>query len=359
MLLRREFTKCLLGPRDLAPSDESMEILSVFNPGVAVVDGEVIIFVRVAERPRERRNGYTALPRWEPQRGVVVDWIANDELHEIDPRVVEFRKTGLKRLTFVSHLRVVRSRDGRNIDSVEAGERFVPQTEYEEYGVEDPRITPIEDMFYFTYVAVSRHGAATALAWTRDFRTYNRLGIIFPPENKDVLLFPGRPMGDYMALHRPNPSTHFATPEMWISRSPDLVHWGHHQQFLGGESGWEVGRIGGGTPPILFDGSWLEIYHGNNKDPIRLGVGIYSAGAILMDLEDPTRIVAHSDGPIMVPEADFEKEGFLAEIVFPTGVVEQGDSLLVYYGAADTYVGVVEYKKEALRGAMKRIESER
>jgi len=352
-MLRRLFTECILKPQDLAPSHEELEILSTFNPGVADLGGEVVLLVRVAERPTERREGYTALPRWDPKHGVIIDWVSNDELIPIDPRVVEFKRTGIKRLTFVSHLRALRSRDGRTVEPADIGPRFVPDSECEEYGVEDPRITRIGDTFYFTYVAVSRHGAATALASTRDFQTYNHHGIIFPPENKDVLLFPGRVLGDYVALHRPNPSTYFATPEMWIARSPDLINWGHHRHFLGGRSGWELGRIGGGTPPILFEGGWLEIYHGNNKDPIRPGVGVYSAGAILMDLEDPGRIIAHTDGPIMVPEVDFEKEGFLAEIVFPTGIVDRDETLRVYYGAADTYTGVVGYSKEDLATALK------
>jgi predicted GH43/DUF377 family glycosyl hydrolase len=348
MILRRLFEKCLLRPSDLAPSDNSMEILSTFNPGIATLPtGEVIILTRVAERPKAKRPGYTALPRWDQKEGIAIDWMADEELNVIDPRVVEIKATGTKRLTFVSYLRTVRSSDGRSIDSVD-GAVMIPENEYEEYGVEDPRITPIGDTFYFTYVAVSRHGAATALASTRDFRTFHRHGIIFPPENKDVLLFPARIAGDYVALHRPNPNTYFSTPEMWIARSPDLVNWGHHQQFLGPGAGWQIGRIGGGTVPIVFDGAWLEIYHGNNKDPNRPGVGIYSAGSLLMDLHEPQKIIAYSPGAIMVPEADFEREGFLAEIVFPTGIVERGETLLVYYGAADTYVGVVEYARADL-----------
>ncbi len=352
-MLPRLFTKCLLKPADLPPSSDNMEILGVFNPGVVSADGQVVILARVAEGPTELREGYTALPRWTAD-GVVIDWVADDDIEVIDPRVVEIKSSGVKRLTFVSHLRAYRSRDGRTIDLEEIGPRFVPETEYEVYGVEDPRITPIGDTFYFTYVAVSPHGACTALASTRDFVAYYRHGIIFPPENKDVLLFPGRVMGDYAALHRPNPSTHFAMPEMWISRSPDLVNWGHHRQFLGSRSGggWDLGRIGGGTPPILFDGGWLEIYHGNDQHPSIPGVGVYSAGLILMDANDASRIVAHSAGPIMVPEEDFEKAGFLAEVVFPTGVVEQPETLLVYYGAADMYTGVTEFRKDDIKAAL-------
>ncbi len=190
MVLRRLFEKCLLRPADLAPSSDTMEVLSTFNPGVAALDGEVVLLVRVAERPRARRRGTPRLPRWQGGAGVIVDWIINDELNVVDPRVVQIKATGTKRLTFVSHLRVVRSRDGRSIDAIDDAV-MVPETPYEEYGVEDPRITRIGDTFYFTYVAVSRHGAATALASTRDFVTFRRHGVIFPPENKDVLLFPG------------------------------------------------------------------------------------------------------------------------------------------------------------------------
>jgi beta-1,2-mannobiose phosphorylase / 1,2-beta-oligomannan phosphorylase len=351
MILPRLYEKCLLRPEDLRPSGDAMEILSAFNPGVAVVDGQVVLLVRVAERPKQKRPGYTALPRWLGQEGVVVDWVVNEDLNLVDPRVVEIRATGAKRLTFVSYLRVVRSKDGRTIDTVDDAV-MVPETSYEEYGVEDPRITPVGDTFYFTYVAVSRHGAATALGSTRDFRTFTRHGIIFPPENKDALLFPARIDGDYMALHRPNPNTLFSPPEMWTARSPDLVHWGHHERFLGGESSWQLGRVGGGPPPIVFDGDWLEIYHGSNKDPDRPGVGIYSAGAILMDRANPRKILAHTEGPIMIPQADYETEGFLAEIVFPTGIVDRGETILLYYGAADTYVGVVEFSKNDLRKAM-------
>ncbi len=354
MTLRRLYERCLVRPGDLPASHDSLEVIGTFNPGVAMLeDGQVVLLVRVAEWPKERRDGQTALPRWDPSGRIDIDWLDNEELTLLDPRAVEVRATGLRRLTFVSHLRVVRSRDGRSIDNVDDAV-MVPETVYEEYGVEDPRITAIGDTFYFTYVAVSRHGAATALASTRDFQTFYRHGIIFPPENKDVLLFPAKVLGDYGALHRPNPNTYFSSPEMWIARSPDLIHWGHNEQFLGGGAGWQLGRIGGGTPPMVFADGWLEIYHGNDKHPIRPGVGRYSAGAVLMDLADPRRILAHTDGPIMIPEADFEREGFVNEVVFPTGVLDFGDTLLVYYGAADTYCGVVEFAREDLLKALGR-----
>ena len=167
--------------------------------------------------------------------------------------------------------------------------RFLPDSEMEEFGVEDPRITELEGRYYFTYVAVSRHGAATALASTADFRHFERHGIIFCPENKDVVLFPERVGGEFVALHRPNAATPFCRPEMWVARSPDLIRWGRHDCLHGGDAEWETGRVGAGTPPVRVADGWLEIYHGN-RQPTRPGeVGRYSTGLLLLDRTIPRR----------------------------------------------------------------------
>ncbi len=351
-MISRRFNACLVRPEDLEPSHESLEVVGTFNPGAVATDDDVVILVRVAERPRERRQGSTGLPRWDPHHGLTIDWVDNDEIEPIDPRVVAQKRDGLIRLNFISHLRVVRSRDGRSIDSVD-GPRFEPRSAYEEFGVEDARITRIDDVYYFTYVSVSRHGASTSLASTRDFASFERHGVIFCPENKDVVLFPERIGREYLALHRPNAATPFCTPEMWLARSQDLVHWGGHEYFLGGGSGWETGRIGAGTPPLRTPEGWLEIYHGNERPAGPGDVGVYSAGAVLLDLGEPRRIVRHTEGAIMMPEADFEREGFVPNVVFPTGVVEREDVLQVYYGAADAFTGVVEFDRNELLAALR------
>jgi predicted GH43/DUF377 family glycosyl hydrolase len=214
--------------------------------------------------------------------------------------------------------------------------------EYEEFGVEDPRLVQIEDTFYFTYVAVSRHGAATALASTRDFESFERHGIIFPPENKDVVLFPEKIQADYYALHRPNGATPFTKPEMWLARSPDLVHWGKNEHFLGSNDSWDIGRIGAGTPPLRTDEGWLEIYHGNSRRQEDGGIGAYCGGIVLMDVENPLRILGRS-GQVFGPQTDYECRGFVPNVVFPTGLIQQKENLLVYYGAADTCTAVVEF----------------
>src|ERR1041384_8121528 len=225
MQLKRLFNRCLLRPSDLKPSQDDLQVVGVFNPGAIATDKGVVLLVRVAEQVVERRPGQTALPRWNSSSGrTIIDWENDTELTPVDIRVVRRRRDGLVRLTFSSHLRVIYSRDGRSIDS--EGAWLKPASEYEEFGVEDPRITCLGDKFYFTYVAVSRHGAATALAATRDFNSFERHGIIFPPENKDVVLFPERIGNQHFALHRPNAATPFTKPEMWLARSPDLFHWG-------------------------------------------------------------------------------------------------------------------------------------
>jgi predicted GH43/DUF377 family glycosyl hydrolase len=340
-MLRRLSNHCLLRPADLAPSREDLEVLGAFNPGAVATPEGVVLLVRVAERPRERRTGMTALPRWDPAAGdLAVDWVADGDLEPVDARVVRRKADGLARLTSISHLRVVRCGDGRRVEALDPG-TLGPADGCEAFGIEDPRLTPMADACYFTYVAVSRHGAATALASTRDFRSFQRHGIIFPPENKDVLLFPEPVGGLHLALHRPSgaPFTH---PEMWLAASPDLVHWGHHGVFRAGDAAWELGRVGGGAPPLRLPQGWLEIYHGCAPGPGGRDLGVYSAGALLLDRDDPRRILGRSP-QLFRPEARFETEGFVPGVVFPTGIVARGDTVLVYYGAADTCSAVVEF----------------
>jgi predicted GH43/DUF377 family glycosyl hydrolase len=352
MTAPRLATRLLLRPADLPPTCDEFEVVGAFNPGaVRLANGEVALLVRVAERPRERRPGFTALPRWDVERGLVVDWAPDAEVEPLDPRVVRRKADGLVRLTFTSHLRLVACGDGRAVREV-SDVVFRPAGEVEEYGIEDPRITPIGDRYYITYVAVSRHGPATALAWTDDFRTFHREGVIFCPENKDVVLFPEQVGGSYAALHRPVCGTPFTRPEMWTARSPDLVHWGDHRPLVLGGGAWQSGRVGAGAPPVRVSDGWLEVYHGN-RQPTRPGeVGTYYGGAILLDPDDPARVLRRTPEPFFRPEAEFETAGFVANVVFPTAVVRDGETLLIYYGAADAVTAVAEFSEEAILASL-------
>lgn len=357
-MVKRISTNRLLRPEDLPPTDERFEVVGAFNPGAVRAKDEVILLVRVAERPLERRPGFTGLPRWDLQLGLVIDWVSDKELEPIDPRVVRRRADGLVRLTFTSHLRVIRCGAGRAVREV-TGVTFRPRGEVEEFGVEDPRITQINGRYYFTYVAVSRHGPATALASTVDFQTFDRHGVIFCPENKDVLLFPEQINGAFAALHRPVCGTPFTRPEMWVARSPDLIHWGAHVPLSVSGGDWQSGRVGAGAPPIRVADGWLEVYHGNQQ-PIRPGeVGTYFGAALLLDPRDPSRVLRRSTEPILVPEADFEVSGFVPNVVFPTGVVTDGEALLIYYGAADSSTAVVEISQSDVVGSLTALDSPR
>lgn len=345
---RRILTRCVLRPADVRPQFEGFEVIGTFNPAAIEVGDDVVLLVRVAERPTETREGHVALPYWNWRRGgVTIDWRRSDDVEMIDPRVVRLRPSGHYRLTFISWLLVAFSRDGLSIDRF--GETpFLPASRYETFGIEDPRLAKLDDRFYFTYVAVSEHGVATALGSTTDFRSFERHGIIFYPENKDVILFPERIGGQYVCLHRPNPNAHFCRPEVWTARSPDLLHWGSHARLLGNEVGWATAKVGGGTPPVRTDRGWLSLFHGH-IEPRRPGdVGQYVAAALLLNLEDPRRIDGLSRRPVMKPEADFERSGFLPDIVFPTALVTRGDELDVYYGAADTATGVARFSLDEL-----------
>ena len=342
-MIPRRFSRCVLRPEDLAPSQDDLSVVGAFNPGAVATPDGIILMIRVAEKPRQDATGYVGLPRWEVETGrVITDWLPREEVIFQDPRVVQIRKTGLLRLTFTSHLRIICSPDGRNLDPLHA-QILRPSHAYEAYGMEDPRITAINDSFYITYVAVSRHGAATALASTQDFRSFQFHGLIFCPENKDVVLFPETIAGQYLALHRPTTAHVFSRPEIWLATSPDLLHWGSHQPLLGASGAWDRGRIGAGTPPIRTSEGWLAIYHGNDKGDGDSGIGSYGAGLLLLDLDDPGTI-RRAVGPILVPEMAYECQGFVPNVVFPTGIIQQGETVLIYYGAADTATGVVELR---------------
>ncbi len=341
----------LLKPDDISPSHEDFEVVGVFNPGAIRFGNEVVLLVRVAERPRESRPGFLPLPRWQSGEGTVIDWVPSGDWDFLDARVVRSQADGLVRLTFLSHLRVVRCGEGRSVVS-QSETCLQPESPLEEFGVEDPRITQIGDRFWITYVTVSRHGASTALMSTVDFRSFQRHSIGFCVENKDVVLFPEPINGEYVALHRPYGNTPFCRPEIWLARSPDLIHWGHHEPMVLSTLSWGTGRIGMGPPPIRTDRGWLAIYHGNTR-PSRPGeVGTYSAGALLLDLDDPRRVIGRTAQPFFTPTLDFERIGFVPNVVFPTGIVARGDSVLLYYGAADAATAFVEYSMAELLEAI-------
>lgn len=347
----RLFTHKLLSPGDLEPSDARMRVVGVFNPGVAEVGGRTAVLARVVEQPVEQRDGYFPSPRYEAAT-LHIDWLAYDDCDTADPRTLVSKATGLVRLRFVSHLRLFwMDATGDDSDAAFGREalRIMPQGPYEQFGIEDPRITPLDGGFAITYVGVSPRGVCTMLMQTDDFASFQRRGVILPPDNKDVLLFPEKVSGRYAMLHRPMPSMKFAPPRVWFAQSEDLLDWGGHRPVEGVSIGSAFrDRAGGSTVPLLTERGWLVLVHGSDKQPGDDGAGVYSAGAVILDRDEPWRVVARTPDPFMRPEQDFEKHGFVDNVVFPTAALVRGDQLHVYYGAADEHLGVCGFALDAV-----------
>ncbi len=358
-MLTRSFTHRLLSPADLKPSRDDLKVIGTFNPGAARLDdGRIVLMVRVAESPVEQRPGHHALPRWQADGQLEIEYLPEDQDTLKDPRKVVRAGDQLMRLKFVSHLRtLVLDPGGRTVVGELAP--LLCEGPYETFGTEDARLTRIDGTYYITYVSVSEHGAATSLATTTDFRTYHRHGVIFCPENKDVTLLPEKIDGRFVALHRPNTYQRFCKPEMWLAASEDAIHWGHHRFVWTGKEDWDNDRIGAGVPPIRVPargdspGGWLELYHGSCRATRPGQVGAYQAGLLLLDADDPTRVLKHTPRPIMAAQENWETQGFVPNVVFPTGVVEDGDRWMVFYGAADTHVGVTAFTLDDLWGALR------
>ena len=221
---------------------------------------------------------------------------------------------------------------------------------YDTLGCEDPRITflPERAGYLITYVGYSPFGAGVCLAATSDFHTAERLGIIIPPYDKDAVLFPRHIGGRYLILHRP---TINGLENIWLMESDDLLHWGRPICIMQkGESGWDSGKIGAGPPPIETPEGWLLIFHGAEQTPQGW---VYRVGLALLDLDDPTKVLAQTRRPVFAPETSYEKGGPKPGIVFPTGTVLQGDIVSVYYGADDTGIALATAPISRLLQALK------
>ncbi|MGG3510072.1 glycoside hydrolase family 130 protein [Paenibacillus lautus] len=330
----------LVVPEDVKPHKEGYEVIGAFNAGITSYGDEIIMLLRVAERPISYEPDVVRAPvyRTDTHQLEILEFHTSDERYDFsDPRFICRRgESKWEFLTSLSYLRIARSKDGRHF-TVDDEPAIYPFSELEVYGIEDPRITAMDDGYYIYYSAASSYGVGEVLAYTADFVTFERRGMIFAPENKDVLIFPEKINGKYYALHRPVPKSN-ADPEIWIAESDNLLYWGNHQHLIGLREGmWDDGRIGGGAVPIKTERGWLELYHGASKD------NRYCMGAILLDLNDPSKVIARSTEPFLVPEAEYEMKGFFGGVVFSCGAIVVGDTVKMYYGAADTCMAGCEF----------------
>jgi predicted GH43/DUF377 family glycosyl hydrolase len=244
----------------------------------------------------------------------------------------------------ISHLCAARSRDGVTGWRIDSAPTLMPSPAdhpEEIWGIEDPRVTRIDelDLWVVVYTAYSRGGPLVALATTKDFKTFERKGVVMPPEDKDAALLPTRFDGRWAMLHRPVPGSAGVGAHIWISFSPDMKHWGDHRILIPARRGgwWDANKVGLSPPPLRTDKGWLVLYHGVRNTA---GGCIYRLGLALLDLEDPARLLARSDEWIFSPEKDYEVAGDVNKVVFPCGWVADGDIVRLYYGAADSCIAM-------------------
>ena len=270
------------------------------------------------------------------------------------------------------------SRDGYHFERASDQPVFGPSVDGFDAGcVEDPRIVKMGDWYYVTYAVrpfppgyywlpeserpylpptcppefpwtLRENATSTGLMMTKDFKTFIRAGRITDPsvDDRDVILFPEKVGGKFVMMHRPMNwvGDEYGTehPAMWISFSDDLLCWGNSKLLAKAELPWENNKIGGNTPPIRTEHGWLTIYHAVGTD-MR-----YRLGAMLLNLDDPSIVLKRTDDWIMQPEEPYEINGYYPGVCFPCGNVVIGDTLFVYYGGADKYVGIATCSLSAL-----------
>lgn len=331
--VRRYQENPLITPENVKPWHPGFEVIGAFNAGVARYHGETLLLLRVAERPTVADPSKVPSPYYDVnKKELAVKYFDrhDPDLNFDDSRTIS-RKDEPGRfigLTSLSYLRLARSRDGHHF-TVDDRPFIYPYNHYQIFGVEDPRITQIGDTYAIYFSAVSPDGIGVGLVTTKDFQSYQDQGLIFLPECKDVVIFPEKIHGKYYALNRPSPKS-VGDLDIWLSESNDLRCWGNHRHLMRTRKNkWDAERIGSGAVPILTRDGWLEIYHGVSLN------GRYCLGALLLDRNDPSKILARSEKPILEPETDYEKNGFFGDVVFTCGGIAEEDILKLYYGVAD------------------------
>lgn len=250
-----------------------------------------------------------------------------------------------------SHLTAARSADG--ITNWEIDPEPTLPADFENFpeeiwGIEDPRITFVPELNQYAvlYTSYSRGGPGVSMALTPDFRTFERLGVVMSPEDKDAALLPRRINGEWALIHRPVGS--FGA-HMWISYSTDLRHWGTHKMMLEARRGawWDANKIGLCNPPIDTPRGWLVVYHGVRHTA---SGSLYRLGLALFDLESPETCLIRGDEWVFAAEEDYERVGDVGNVVFPCGhvVAPDGDTLRIYYGGADSCIALATTKISTL-----------
>lgn len=334
----------ILRPSDIRPSLQGLKIECLLNPGAFEYEDKIWLLLRVAERPVQK-DGFVSLPVLEDGRVKILEFDkSNPDLDLSDPRKFVCKDTTY--LTTLSHLRLVCSRDGKKFVEVSNPPLF-GQGDAESFGIEDCRVIQIGKTYYLTYTAVSENGYGVGMMSTSDWLNFHRHGMIFPCPNKDCAIFPEKINGQYWCLHRPR-GVDLGGSYIWTSVSNDIEYWGRHACIAKTRPGmWDSERIGAGAAPIKTKEGWLEIYHGADANHR------YCLGAMLLDMDDPSIVLARSKEPIMEPITNYEKKGFFGNVVFTNGHIVNGDTITIYYGASDEVVCGAAFSIEEILDTLK------
>ena len=327
-MLKRKIIDC----SEIAPSDERFEVIGAFNPAVIRSDGITYMILRVAERAKQTKENEFSVPYYEPDKGMGILNVPKTSDYDFsDVRVIKGKSEFY--LTSMSHFKVGKSADGVNFDFSDNVCIF-PETDYEEYGVEDARITEIDGVFYITYTAANRQGTFVALMTTKDFKSFERKGVLFSGDDKDCVIFPERINGRYYAMHRPDNDINKSL-DIFTAESKDLLKWTSFGALKDARPDFtKSARLGAGAVPLKTEKGYLAVYHSADKN------NRYLLCSMLLDRDDPLKVLAKSKKPLIEPTESYEKTGFVNDVVFTCGLTRTGDCLNIYYGVCDKCVAV-------------------
>ena len=322
----------ILTTKDILPSQPGFVVECVLNPGVFKFEGKIWLLLRVAERPFQK-EGTISLPILNEKGKIEILKFKKDDpdLDLSDARLVKYK--GKVYLSTLSHLRLVCSEDGLHFTEPQNKiTKIFGEGPLETFGIEDARVSFIDGLYNLTYTQVSDHGVGVGLMQTADWENFFRRGMIIPPHNKDCALFEEKIDSKYYCFHRPS-GVGLGGNYIWLASSNDLFHWGNHQCILKTRDGsWDSARVGAGAAPIKTSKGWLEIYHGADHKHR------YALGAVLLDLKDPSKVIARSIEPLLQPSEPYELNGFFGNVVFTNGHIINGDEIILYYGASDEVI---------------------
>jgi predicted GH43/DUF377 family glycosyl hydrolase len=364
-MLKIKREKVLVKPKDIKPSSPKLEVIGTLNPAaVRLPNGNICLYVRVIEKLKKNSDkNFLYSPKLVGEKKYKLAYDKYDKKKAEGSSDLDFWfEDGTKRLSFISHFRrVVLDPTGFHVISVDEKPSFHGYWWDGDFGVEDPRISKIGDLFVMTYVALSKDGnISTNLAISNDCESWYRRGTIFTHQNKDVVIFPERINHKYVSFIRPEGNFRFSQPHIWISYSENLDYWGDSKSFplTRKKKAWDSGRVGAGPPPIKTKKGWLFIYHGVLEKVVKGKTrAIYAAGAVLLNLSYPNKILMKSPEPILLPNSRCEKGTFEnKDVVFPTGMVldKNKRDVLIFSGAGDTYTTVKKISIEKILKQMKK-----